>query len=162
MIEAAYLVTAYDRNVRIIKMQTEGLTHVDSLIQLPFRANCMNWIVGHLVTNRNNVLKLLDAGDRINPISVDRYSRDSDPITPESAHVLLLEELLSLLEEAQGNITRNLEEITSDELQREVAFFGNTEMTIGEWLLFFYFHDSYHTGQAEIMRQAADKDDKII
>jgi len=25
-----------------------------------------------------------------------------------------------------------------------------------------YFHDSYHTGQMEILRQAAGKDDKII
>jgi hypothetical protein len=39
MIDPAYLATAYDRNVRIIKMQTEGLTHEDSLIQLPFRPN---------------------------------------------------------------------------------------------------------------------------
>jgi uncharacterized damage-inducible protein DinB len=35
-------------------------------------------------------------------------------------------------------------------------------MTIGEWLLFFFFHESYHTGQTEIMRQAAGKNDKII
>jgi uncharacterized damage-inducible protein DinB len=35
-------------------------------------------------------------------------------------------------------------------------------MSIAEWLLFFYFHDTYHSGQTEILRQAAGKDDKII
>jgi uncharacterized damage-inducible protein DinB len=28
--------------------------------------------------------------------------------------------------------------------------------------LFFFFHESYHTGQAELLRQASDKDDKVI
>ena len=162
MIDAAYLASAYDRNVRIINMQTEGLTHEESLIQLPFRANCMNWIVGHLVTNRNNVLKLLNAEDHIDPVSLDQYVRDSEPLTADSTDALPLEQLIHLLEAAQMNISKILEEIPSDQVQRKVAFFGNTEMTVGEWLLFFFFHDSYHTGQAEILRQAAGRDDKVI
>jgi uncharacterized damage-inducible protein DinB len=162
MIDTVYLASAYDRNVRIIKMQTEGLTHEESMIQLPFRANCMNWIVGHLVTNRNNILKLLDAEDHIDPISVDRYIRDSDPITADSTDALPLEQLIQLLEHTQENMASSLEAITNDELERNVAFFGNTEMTVGEWLIFFFFHDSYHAGQAEILRQAAGKDDKVI
>jgi hypothetical protein len=162
MVDGAYLASAYDRNVRVIKMQTEGLTHEESLIQLPFRANCMNWIVGHLVTNRNNVLRLLNAEDAIDSTSVDRYIRDSEPLTPDSTDALPLDQLIHLLEKAQKNISKVLEEISSDEIRRVVAFFGNTKMTVGEWLIFFFFHDSYHTGQAEILRQAAGKDDKVI
>jgi len=37
------------------------MSQADSLIQLPFRSNCMNWIVGHILTNRYNVLRLLGA-----------------------------------------------------------------------------------------------------
>ncbi len=62
MITPANLAEAYGRNVEIIKLQTEGLSQADSLVQLPFRANCMNWIVGHIVTNRHSVLKLLSRG----------------------------------------------------------------------------------------------------
>ncbi len=162
MLEAVHLAKAFDRNLRILKMQTDGLTHEDSLVQLPFRANCMNWIAGHLVVNRNNVLKLLDAEDLIEPISVERYRRDSDPVTPESTDALPLDQLLQLLEDAQIKIADLLEEVTPETLERKLAFFGNTEMTVAEWLLFFYFHDTYHTGQAEIYRQAAGTDDKII
>lgn len=162
MIDAASIADSYARNVRIIKMQTENVTHEESLIQLPFRANCMNWIVGHLVTNRNNVLKLLDSEHCIDPTSVDRYIRDTDPLKPDSTDALPLDRLIELLEQAQENIASILAECSAEDLQRKVAFFGNTEMTVGEWLLFFFFHDSYHTGQAEIMRQAAGKDDKVI
>jgi uncharacterized damage-inducible protein DinB len=143
-------------------MQTEGITHEQSLVQLPFRGNCMNWIVGHLVTNRNNVLKLLEASDRIEDIDVSQYQRESEPITAESPQIIPLEKLLEMLDTSQEHLEQLLEDMTQEEFERKVAFFGNTEMTVSEWLLFFYFHDTYHTGQTEILRQAAGKKDKII
>jgi len=36
------------------------------------------------------------------------------------------------------------------------------ERPVGFWLFFLYFHDSYHVGQTEILRQATGTDDKII
>ena len=162
MIHPAYLAASYQRNIRVLKMQTEGITHEQSLVQLPFRGNCMNWIVGHLVTNRNNVLKLLEASDRIEDIDVSQYQRESDPITAESPQVIPLEKLLEMLDTSQEHIEQLLEDMTQEEFERNVAFFGNTEMTVSEWLLFFYFHDTYHTGQTEILRQAAGTNDKII
>lgn len=162
MISADYLASAYDRNVQIIKMQTEGLSHEDSLIQLPFRGNCMNWIIGHVVSNRINVLKLLGAVEKISSESLERYIRDSDPITPDTQDAIPLAQLIELLEESQMEISNLLEEITDEVLQREEAFFGNRVMTVAEWLHFFFFHDSYHTGQTEILRQASGVDDKVI
>jgi uncharacterized damage-inducible protein DinB len=162
MISPTHMAASYRRNLQIMKMQTEGLSHEQSLVQLPFRGNCMNWIAGHLVTNRNNVLKLLEASDLISDLDVSHYQRESDPITPESENILPLNTLIEMLERSQEHLDRLLEEVTDEELARKVAFFGNTEMTVGEWLLFFFFHDSYHTGQSEILRQAAGMDDKVI
>lgn len=162
MIHAAYLAASFQRNIRVIKMQTEGMSHEQSLVQLPFRGNCMNWIVGHIVTNRNNVLKLLEASDKAGEIDVSRYQRDSDPITVDSEQVIPLEKLMEMLDRSQEHLDRLLEQLTDEHLERKVAFFGNTEMSVSEWLLFFYFHDTYHTGQTEILRQAAGMDDKVI
>ncbi len=162
MISPSYLADAYARNVAIIKMQTEGLSQEESLLQLPFRANCMNWIVGHIVTNRHNVLKLLDGERPAQAERVKRYTRESQPVTGAEDGVLTLAELLLLLEQAQARIAARLAEIAPATLAEQVAFFGNRSMSVAEWLLFFYFHDTYHTGQAEILRQAAGKDDKII
>jgi uncharacterized damage-inducible protein DinB len=66
------------------------------------------------------------------------------------------------LDRSQDRLKRLLENIPQEKLESKTAFFGNTEMTIAEWLLFFLFHDTYHTGQTEILRQAAGMDDKVI
>ena len=162
MISATHMAESYDRNVEIVKMQTAGLSHTDSLVQLPFRGNCMNWLVGHLVTNRYNVLKLLTGEMPPEAQRVARYTRESQPITCEDEGVLTLEELLEILEQTQRRLADCLATTTPEALDRQVAFFGRRSMTVGEWLLFFFFHDSYHTGQTEILRQAAGKDDKVI
>jgi hypothetical protein len=162
MISPATLSEAFNRNVEIIKMQTAGLSQEDSLIQLPFRGNCMNWLVGHILTNRFNVLKLLGAEQAAEAERVARYVRDSAPIKLDGADVLPLEKLLVTLEEAQVQIAGLLAEITPEALERQVAFYGRRSMSVAEWLMFFYFHDTYHTGQTEILRQATGKDDKII
>jgi uncharacterized damage-inducible protein DinB len=162
MISTGDMAEAYGRNVMIVKMQTEGLSQEDSLVQLPFRANCMNWVVGHLVNNRYSVLALLKGEKPVGVESLARYSRESQPISGAEEGVLPLAELLALLEEAQEQIAALLAEIAPEQLEAQVAFFGNRSMRLADWLMFFYFHDTYHTGQTEILRQAAGKDDKII
>lgn len=162
MITPVYLADAYARNVMIIQQQTAGLNDADSLVQLPFRGNCMNWIVGHIITNRHNVLKLLDGYLPAEAALVERYGRESQPITGPGEGVLPLAELLTLLELTQQQVTARLSAITPEALTQPVAFFGNRSMPVTEWLMFFYFHETYHTGQTEILRQAAGKDDKII
>jgi uncharacterized damage-inducible protein DinB len=36
------------------------------------------------------------------------------------------------------------------------------EDTVGEQLAFLHFHEAYHTGQTEMLRQLAGKNDKVI
>ncbi|OGO38236.1 MAG: hypothetical protein A2W35_20485 [Chloroflexi bacterium RBG_16_57_11] len=88
--------------------------------------------------------------------------RDSEPVTTNGPDVLPLDELITLLERAQAQIVSLLAEITPADLDRQVAFFGRRSMSIAEWLMFFYFHDTYHTGQTEILRQASGINDKVI
>jgi hypothetical protein len=162
MITPKNMAGAFERNVEIVKEQAAGLSQADSLVQLPFRSNCFNWVLGHLLSNRRTVLKLLGDEQTVDGALVARYEYGSEPVTGEGVGVLPLEQLLSLLDLAQAQIAKRLEEITDKELARPLIVFGTSEQTLGEWLFFFYFHDCYHTGQTEILRQAAGKDDKII
>lgn len=162
MIPPAVLINYFERNVQIVKLQAKGLSQADSLIQLPFRANCLNWVVGHLVTNRLTVLRLLEAEPSFDPGRLARYQRESEPITTEGAGVLPLAELLELLEQLQAQIAARLAEASPEAFSREIIFFGTQPRPVAEWLFFFYFHDTYHVGQLEILRQAAGTDDKII
>ena len=162
MITPKILAEAFYNNVEIVKMQAAGLSQADSLVQLPFRANCFNWVVGHLVSNRRTVLKLLGDEQTIDGTLIAHYEYDSEPITGEGEGVLPLDQLIDLLDLAQEQIAQRLAAITDDELAQPLSVFGGKQRTLGEWLFFFYFHDCYHTGQTEILRQAAGKDDKII
>jgi hypothetical protein len=162
MIPIDVLIKAYARNLEIIKMQTQNLSHQDSLIQLPFRSNCFNWVVGHLLTNRCNIFLLLEAEDLLPGADLSHYERESEPIQSEGDGVLPLEELISHLEETQINLSKLLEGETLESLQRPVEYRRGGEKPLAEWLFFLYFHDCYHVGQTELLRQAAGTDDKII
>lgn len=160
MIDAHQLAEAFGRNVQIIQRQCAGLTHEESLMQTPFHSNCMNWVLGHLADNRDAVLKLLGSA----PVLGDegtRYRRNSEPITGEGEGVLPLERLLTLLDSGQAQLATVLNNMTPDDLNREVEVFGRKQ-SVGAWLFFLYFHESYHTGQTELLRQVAGKHDKII
>ena len=162
MITLENITAAFARNLEIIKMQTEGLTHEQSLIQLPFRSNCLNWVVGHVLTNRCNILKLLGAGDIRPGVDLDHYERDSQPVTADGDGVLPLEDLLTHLEDTQARLEAVLEQEDEESLQRTSTYRDRPEKPVASWIFFLYFHDSYHTGQTEIFRQAAGTDDKII
>jgi hypothetical protein len=50
---------------------------------------------------------------------------------------------------------------SEDDFAREVQVGENT-VSLGARLFGFYFHDTYHTGQTDLLRQVAGTDDKII
>src|SRR5687768_10982192 len=106
MISPEGLLTLYGYNHTLINRQCEGMTHADSLIQPPFEANCFNWTLGHLVSARSLVLRLV--GEE--PVWTDeiraRYRAGSPPITEDGAGVLSLERLLADFNESQARIER--------------------------------------------------------
>jgi hypothetical protein len=162
MIPIIALSDFFERNLEIVKMQTENISHQESLIQLPFRSNCLNWVVGHVLTNRCNILRQLGSEDVLPGVDLFHYERESEPIQGEVDGVLPLEELISHLEETQGQLTNALAGETEQSLQRSAPYRDRGEKSLAYWLFFLYFHDCYHVGQTEILRQAAGKDDKII
>ena len=54
MIDAKMMADHYALSLRNLHMQTNGLAHQDSLMQLPFRGNCMNWTLGHVLLCRDD------------------------------------------------------------------------------------------------------------
>jgi hypothetical protein len=159
MIDATELVGAFARNLGVVKAQAEGLTDADSLIQFP-HGNCLNWVIGHIVEGRDDVLEILGE-PRVAGAAVERYQRGSEPITGTEAAVLPLAQLLELLEQSQERIDIALSHIVPSALARK-AEDDPRGRTIGQRIFFLYFHETYHVGQTELFRQFAGKDDKLI
>jgi uncharacterized damage-inducible protein DinB len=155
------LATAFDRNRKIIRSQAEGLGHSDSLVQTPYAINTLNWVVGHIVDYRSGLVETL-GGDRSFPATqTARYRKESDPVTEDGPGVLALDELLVMLDTLQERLQQLLAPLTEDDLARKVEVAGRTQ-SLGERVHFLYFHDTYHTGQTELLRQVAGTGDKII
>ena len=161
MIATKQLSKAFERNMRIVQMQTNGLSLADSVLQMPFRANCLNWVVGHILANRDEILKSLGEEPLLSNEEINIYIRDSEPVIAEVAGVILLERMLELLSHGQERIASGLADLDIEDYSRDVKV-GNQKSTLGERLFFLYFHETYHVGQTEFLRQLAGKDDKVI
>lgn len=160
MITPSGLVKAYERNTRIIEMQADGLTHADSLIQTDYNINCLNWTIGHIAGYRDATLQLLGETPVMGE-AADRYARESDPIRADGPGVLPLEELVAMVRESQGRMAEAIGFMTLEDFAEERTF-GERISTVGSRVFFSYFHDTYHTGQTELLRQVAGTDDSII
>ena len=160
MITAKELAGAFARNLGILEDQTKGLTHADSLLQPPFRGNCMNWVLGHVAETRNGILQQLGKGAILTEAQAKRYGYGSEPVCGDDADTLTLEQLMALIRQSQEEIASALETITPEGLGREVeSFLGKT--SLGAYLFFLLWHDTYHVGQTELLRQLAGTDDKV-
>ena len=160
MISQKDLAKAFARNTNIIKSQTKDLTHADSLIQPPFRGNCLNWVLGHLVANHDDILEMLGE-PRLYKGQLERYQRESEPLTQEDKETIQLEKLLEWYESGQVKISEWLENANDAALGHEVLS-GERKSTVAQRVFFYYFHETYHVGQTELFRQLAGKNDKVI
>jgi hypothetical protein len=150
----------YARNVGIINAQANGLTHAQSLLQPPMRGNCMNWVIGHIVRSRLNVIGA--AGGPVPPgNNFARYERGNQPILADGPDVIPLPEQLARLGETQAALAAWLGGMAEADLDVELDWAGNRVSR--EYLLrFFHFHDTYHTGNLELLRQLAGVNDQVI
>jgi uncharacterized damage-inducible protein DinB len=161
MIRTEELLEAFARNLNIIRAQTEGLSHKQCLLQPPFRGNCMNWVLGHIAETRNSLLKTLGEKPILTEEESKRYGHGSEPVCADGEDVIKLERLLGMLQHSQERIAVALPRLTPQDLAKMVKDHRG-EVTLGNRLFFLYFHETYHTGQTELLRQLAGKDDKVI
>lgn len=161
MISTSDLSEAFARNWNVVKMQTKDLTHADSLRQPPFHGNCLNWVLGHVVQHRDQILRLLGEPTLFEDRG-ERYKRGSEPLTADDNGVVSLGELLGCLDQQQARLAARLADMEDTAWAREITVGNQRTMTVGQRVFFLYFHETYHVGQTELFRQLAGKDDRVI
>jgi hypothetical protein len=161
MISPSQLAEAFARNTTLIQRQTEGLSHADSLLQPPGRGNCLNWVLGHVAQHRDAALELLGAPPVMGEAG-ERYRRESEPVTGDGPGILRLEALLEILDRSQEALQTALAAATEAQLSEEVRTPRGMTTRGARLITYYYFHETYHIGQTELLRQLAGRDDKII
>jgi uncharacterized damage-inducible protein DinB len=152
------LAQSFETTHRLIHRFADGLTHEQSVLQLPFQANCFNWVLGHIVVHRDKVLKALDEPPTLNGAEAALYETGSEPIT-NSATAVPLSRLMDALDEAQTRITAALHEASPDMLG--AIYNQERQQTVGERIAGLHWHETYHLGQLEILRELAHAGEKI-
>ena len=162
MINALKLKDHFELNSNLIDRALDGLSQEDTLAQAPYAVNCMNWTIGHILQGRDTVLKLLGAQPLLTEAEVSTHRRGSAPIGAES-DALPLDRAKVLLADGLAELSRRLASLTDADAARPIDLFGNGQPdTLLGWVFFFYFHDSYHTGELAVLRQLTGKPAKIV
>lgn len=148
--KAQSIIQDYSFHNMILHRYVNGISHDESIIQLPFKHNCLNWILGHIVTNRSHVLEVIDAEHGWQDDVRALYHQDTQPITPESPSIRF-NTLIAYLDESVNLLIAALENVSAEWLEDNFSNYRG-EKTRYEHIRQFHWHESFHLGQVEILK----------
>ena len=150
---ASDLIQDYEFTAMLVHHLVDGLTQEETLIQLPFEVNCLNWVLGHIVTNRSHALEVVGAEHVWQDDVRKLYNTGTENIKPdgESMHVDIL---LKYLDESVELLKSTLENAGEEYLSESFTNYRG-EKTREAHLSGFNWHETYHIGQLEIFRALA-------
>jgi len=147
--------------LEILRDQVADLTHEDSLLQPQPGGNCLNWVMGHLVGNLVEIQNLLGGEEPKDIPDLGHYGFGSDPICGEEDGVIPLQVLMDTYAQLTKMITDRLATMSEADFDEEVDFWqGKTRR--GYVAFFYFFHNTYHIGQLEQLRNLAGRTEKVI
>ncbi|MCB8943700.1 MAG: DinB family protein [Ardenticatenaceae bacterium] len=142
---------AYQTNTWLINKHAEGVTHTASLAQLPIRSNTFNWVLGHIVQARSGLLQMLGEDGLVSEAVQTVYGTNAPEL--DGATAVPLPELLALLHQSTERITAAITNASDHTLNS--LFDAERGTTIADRIAGLNWHETYHIGQLEILRQAA-------
>jgi len=158
------LAQMYEFSYGAIQRNLDGLTHDDSMLSPEPAGNCINWVLGHMVTGRGLVLMLAGASPTVlTEEEAAGYRRGSAALT-EGGNSVDFDRLRSALEETQKRLIPALQALSEATLSAEVPEqFRRPPLQgpVGQALARLSYHEGYHNGQIGILRRMAGKEAAI-
>lgn len=143
---------------RMSKMNLDGVTHAESLVQPPPAGNCMNWVLGHLVSIYDVMLPLLNQAPVLDAETSKHFARGSQPVR-EPGQAVEFSKLVAAWDESSRRVDAGLASLTSEVLSSPAPFSPtkNPDETVRSLLAFLLVHQAYHVGQTGLLRRIAGK-----
>jgi len=139
---------------RSIKMRIEGLTHADSMKQLPFPANCMNWNIGHIMVFRDVCLGAIDDLSAPDSAEYAIYGAESEPLA-DTSKAMPLDTLIERLDSSSERLKAAIQALPPGKLN-ELYESHTGPQRLDDYLHFYLVvHEALHLGQLEILRELA-------
>lgn len=150
MMNRQKLIESFGFTHSLIHRLVDGITSEESVMSPPFRGNSSNWVLGHIVYGRNMALLALGAEPVLSDEQVERYQTGSDPVTPDQPGVSF-PKLLTLLDRTQEQLAASLGEAADEALS--AMHDEEKQLTVGARIDQLHWHETYHLGQFELLRQ---------
>ena len=148
--KAKKILEDYNFHNRIMHFFIDGISHKESVLQLPFKHNCMNWILGHIVTNRSHVLEVVGAEHAWQEEARKLYHQDTQPVTEDTLSIKF-ETLVANLDESVELLEVALQDKSDSWFDENFENYRG-EKTRYEHVTSFHWHESFHLGQLEILK----------
>ncbi len=142
------LISIFKYNHFAVTKNFENINHQLSLKEPEAGGNSMNWVLGHIVLNRDGVLKLLKEEPMSDGKMKKIYMKASR--INESKESVNINKLIRLFNDIQEVITESLSEFNPDENREAVLNIAG-----------YAFHEAYHAGQLGILRRVIGKKGKL-
>ena len=145
---------------RVVRLNLDGLTHEETLIQPAAGGNCLNWVVGHLLAIYHKALPLLGQDPVMSPRALERYDRGSAPLR-DGGDAIDIADLLAAWDETSRRVDAGLAAFDVSTLGDKAPFSpsNNPNETMGSLLATVAWHQAYHTGQTGLLRRIAGRKD---
>jgi uncharacterized damage-inducible protein DinB len=146
----------------VVYANVHGLTHEDSLVQPRPGGNCLNWVVGHLMSVYDGFLTTLTQEPVMGGEVLERYARGGPPVEG-AGDALDFQTLLTAWGVASERVDAALAGLDPETLDRPVAGSptGNPDETMRSLITTLMFHQAYHAGQTAVLRRIAGKEGAI-
>lgn len=131
-------------NAYVFNRNLEEISNEESLASPDDKVNTINWVAGHLVNSRDDLLEDVGRERILQPEYAEYYGRGKKLPGPDAAIDI-------------DTIKKDYERLT-DELNKILAE-GDDEKD--QRVAFFMFHESYHAGQLGILRKLLGKEGKM-
>jgi hypothetical protein len=147
MMDAELVRSLYEINHYAIKVNLEGLSHDQGLVSPDAGGNCINWVLGHILTQRRSILAMLGEDPVWSEELASRYRRGSEPVT-DKAGARGLETMAADLDRAQERLIAGFERLSASPRTKE-------RDDLIKNLAMLQFHEAYHAGQIGLLRRIA-------
>jgi hypothetical protein len=154
--KAEILANTYRANTWLLNRLIDGVSHPESLRTPNERINCMNWILGHIISGRHKALALLGEAGFWDEARMQTYQTGSPAIAVDGQG-LNFEQLKRELERSQAALERALDAVTDTRLDTVITT-DRGEKAVHEHVDGLGWHETFHVGQVDILRAFAHEE----
>ena len=159
---AGDLVKMYELSYSAVNRNLDGITNEESLLFPEGGGNCLNWVLGHVVTTRNLALQLVGGNPVFTGENVAVYQRGSQPTGSEK--YLDLGTLRGYWDDSQQQIIPAIAGLSDEQLSGSIPGpYARPPLTgsLADALGRLHFHEAYHNGQIGLLRRFAGHEGAI-